>query len=176
MTAFSLDYADLLAYTDWERSQWYTWFREQGGGPATLALDLGPNRDGRVNTIGELVRHIFTAEQRYVERVRQEPLTDPASLPADDIEALFAFGRQSRSAMRELLASFPTDRWDVAQQIQIGPHTRSVTPRKMVVQALMHEIRHWAQVTTFLRLSGHKPGSRDFLVSPVYEGPQARLP
>jgi DinB family protein len=95
-----------------------------------------------------------------------------ASLPAGDIDALFAFGGQSRGALRELLASFPTDRWDVPQQIQIGPHTRSVTPRKMVVQALMHEIRHWAQATTLLRLRGFKPGSRDFLVSPVLEEPR----
>ncbi len=168
--AFTFEFDHLLAYTDWERAQWHAWFREQG--PATLAIDLGPNRDGRVNTIGELVRHIFSAEQRYVQRVRQEPLTDPATLPADDVEALFAFGRQSRGAMRELLASFPTDRWDVPQQIQIGPNTRSVTPRKMVVQALMHEIRHWAQASTLLRLSGRKPGLRDFLVSPVFEEPR----
>jgi uncharacterized damage-inducible protein DinB len=39
----------------------------------------------------------------------------------------------------------------------------------MVLQAVTHEIRHWAQVATLLRMSGRKPGSRDFLSSPVFD-------
>jgi uncharacterized damage-inducible protein DinB len=167
--AFRFELAHLLEYTAWERSQWRTWFREQG--PAALAVDLGPNRDGRVNTIGELVRHIFSAEQRYVDRIRGVPLTDTAAVRADDVGALFTFGEQSRESLRSLLATFPAEQWDVPQQIQMGPHTRSVTPRKMIVQAVTHEIRHWAQVATFLRMSGHRPGPRDFLVSPVFDQP-----
>lgn len=166
---FTFELTHLLEYTDWERSQWHTWFREHG--PAALAVDLGPNGDGRINTIGELVRHIFSAEKRYVERIQGTPLTDTAALPADDVEALFALGRESREALRELLASFPTGRWDVQQQIQLGKHSRSVTPRKMIVQAVTHEIRHWAQIATFLRMSGRKPGARDFLASPVFDHP-----
>jgi len=158
---------DLLDYTDWERSQWHTWFREQG--PAALAADLGPNRDGRINTVGELVRHIFSAERRYVDRIQGAPLTDTAVVPADDVEALFGFGEQSREAVRALLTAFPTERWDVPRQIQIGQHSRSVTPRKMLMQAVTHEIRHWAQVATLLRLSGRRPGPRDLLVSPVFD-------
>jgi uncharacterized damage-inducible protein DinB len=168
--AFTFELAHLLEYTDWERAQWYAWLREQG--PRALAVDLGPNGDGRVNTIGELVRHIFAAEKRYVDRVQGAPLTDPAAVPPDDVEALFAFGQQGRDALRALLATFPTERWDVPQQIQIGKHSRSVTPRKLIVQAVTHEIRHWAQVATFLRMSGRKPGPRDFLVSTVFEQPE----
>src|SRR5213082_1533646 len=77
--AFTFELAHLLDYTDWERAQWHAWFREQG--PAALAVDLGPNSNGRVNTIGELVRHIFSAEKRYVDRVVGAPLTDPAAVP-----------------------------------------------------------------------------------------------
>jgi len=168
--AFQFELAHLLEYTDWERSQWHAWFREQG--PAALAVDLGPNRDGRVNTVGELVRHIFSAEKRYVDRIQGVPLTDTATVPPDDVEALFGFGQQSREALRAILAAFPTERWDVPQDIQMGKHSRSVTPRKMIVQAVTHEIRHWAQVATFLRISGRKPGPRDFLVSPVFDQPE----
>jgi uncharacterized damage-inducible protein DinB len=169
--AFKFELAHLLEYTDWERSQWHVWFHEQG--PAALAVDLGPNGDGRVKTIGELLRHIFSAEQRYVDRVRGTPLADSTGIPADDVEALFAFGQQSREALRALLAAFPTERWDVPQQIQLGKHSRSVTPRKMIAQAVTHEIRHWAQVATLLRMSGRKPGPRDLLVSPVFDPPDA---
>jgi len=165
--AFQLELDHLLDYTDWERSQWHSWFREQG--PAALAVDLGPNRDGRINTVGGLVRHIFSAEQRYVDRIRGAPLTDAAVVPADDVEAIFSFGHQSRGSMRAVLASLPTERWYVPQDIQIGEHTRSVTPQKMVLQAVTHEIRHWAQIATFLRMSGRKPGARDLLASPLFD-------
>jgi len=161
------DLAPLLDYTRWERAQWHAWFRDAG--PAALAVDLGPHGDGRVNTVGELVRHIFSAEQRYVDRIRGAPLTDTATVASGDADALFAFGEKSRASLRELLETFPADQWDVPRQVQMGAHTRSLTPRKMVVQAVLHEIRHWAQVATFLRLSGRKPGSRDFLVSPVFD-------
>ncbi len=168
--AFKFELAHLLDYTDWERAQWSAWFREHG--PAALAVDLGPNSDGPVKTIGELVRHIFSAEKRYVDRIQGAPLTDAGAVPADDVGALFAFGQQGRESLRTLLATFPTERWDVPQQVQIGKHSRSVTPRKLIAQAVTHEIRHWAQVATFLRMSGRKPGPRDFLVSPVFDQPE----
>jgi uncharacterized damage-inducible protein DinB len=167
--AFKLELEHLLTYTDWERAQWHAWFREQG--PDALAVDLGPNGDGRINTVGELVRHIFSAEQRYVDRIQGAPLSEAAGISPDDVEALFAFGRQSRESMRALASALPTEWWSVPQQIQLGKHSRSVTPQKMVLQAITHEIRHWAQIATFLRMSGRKPGPRDLLVSPLFDQP-----
>ena len=161
------DFSHLLAYTEWDRGQWHAWFREQG--PAALAVELSANADGRFRNVGELVRHIFSAEQRYVERVRGVPLTDTSVIPADDVEALFDFGRRSRQGLRELVAGFPDDRWDVPQDIQMGKWSRTVTPRTMIVQAVTHEIRHWAQIATLLRIAGRKTGMHDFLVSGVFE-------
>jgi uncharacterized damage-inducible protein DinB len=156
---------DLLAYTDWEREQWQHWFDEQG--PAALAVDLGPNRDGRINTVGELVRHIFSAELRYTERCREVALTDTSTIPVDDVQALFAFGQRSRQAMRELLATFPEAEWDAPREMKFGSNAWMVSSRKMVIQALTHEIRHWAQMATLLRLAGFKPGPRDYIASPL---------
>jgi uncharacterized damage-inducible protein DinB len=164
---FKFEFDHLLKYTEWDRAQWEAWFREQG--TLALAAGLGPNGDGRVNTVGELVRHIFAAELRYVQRVRGLPLMDASTVAADDVEALFAFGRQSRSALRALLTELPEERWDVPQEIQIGSHKRATTPKTMIVQAVTHEIRHWAQMATLLRTSGMKTGAHDFLVSGVFE-------
>ena len=168
---FDFEMKHLLEYTAWEREQWRTWFLEQG--PSALAVDLGPHADGPVKNAGELLRHIFAAEQRYVDRIRGVPVTDPSALPSGDVEALFAFGRRSRAALEELLATFPTERWDVPQEVKIGPQAMKVTPRKMVAQAVTHEMRHWAQLAVFLRISGRKPGPRDLLVSPVFDPPVA---
>ena len=156
---FTLD--DLLAYTDRDRAQWYAWFREHG--PRALAVDLGANNTGRIKNVGELVRHIFSAEQRYVQRCLQVPLMDTSVIPADHVEALFEFGGQSRRALRELLASFPDAEWDAPRVMSFGDQTWDVTSRQMIVQAVTHELRHWAQVATFLRQAGYQPGSHDFI-------------
>ena len=166
---FALSLEDLLAYTDWDREQWHAWFRHNG--PAALDVGLGPNGDGRINSVGELVRHIFSAEKRYVERALGQPLTDTSTVSASDVDALFAFGLVSRTALRELLGTLPAERWDIPQEMQIGTHSLWVTPRKMIVQAVTHELRHWAQVATFMRLDGRKSGVHDFLVSPVFDVP-----
>jgi uncharacterized damage-inducible protein DinB len=165
--AFTLD--DLLSYSDWERDRWRVWFGEQG--PPALAVDLGPHNNGRIRNVGELVRHIFSAEKRYVERCRQVALTDTSTIPADNIEALFAFGAESRRALRELLASFPDVEWEAPREMSFGTHTRIVTSRKMVLQAITHEIRHWAQIAAFLRQAGYKPGFHDLIASPLFDAP-----
>src|SRR6476660_6816384 len=82
-----LSLSDLIDYTDWERQKWHERLRQQGD--AALRTSIGPHGDGRFSTVGELMRHIFSAEKRYVERLLGQPLTDTSSVPADDLEALF---------------------------------------------------------------------------------------
>ena len=96
---------DLIEYTEWERRKWYDWLREHGD--QVLKISAGPHGDGRFESVGELVRHIFSAEKRYVERLSGRPLTDTATIPKDNIEAIFQFGQQSRKELRELVATFP---------------------------------------------------------------------
>jgi len=165
--AFKFEFSHLLAYTDWDRAQWEAWFRTQGTAP--FAVGLGPNGDGRVNNVGEMVRHIFGAEQRYADRIRGVAPSDVGAVPTDDVDALFDLGRRSRQAMRALLAELDEKRWDVPQEIQLGSNKRSVTPKTMAAQSVTHEIRHWAQTAAFLRMAGYKTGPHDFLVSPVFE-------
>jgi uncharacterized damage-inducible protein DinB len=52
----------------------------------------------------------------------------------------------------------------------------SATPRKIVSHALLHEVRHWAQVATLLRLNGMTDDFHDFLFSPVMGGELRREP
>ncbi len=159
---FALD--DLLTYSDWDRGQWRDWFREQG--PSALTVSLGPNTDGRFATVGELVRHVFSAEKRYVERVLKAPLTDTSVIPAHDVEVLFRFGQESRRGLRELLATLPDTEWGARREMQIGKDTVAVTARAMIIQAVTHELRHWAQIATLLRLAGYRSGIHDYLASP----------
>jgi uncharacterized damage-inducible protein DinB len=160
-----LNYDHLLEYTDWERESWQDWFARHRD---ALGVSVGPHGDGRLNTVGEVVRHIFSAEKRYVERMNDQPLTEAAALPAaDDVDALFAFGRESRASLRAFISTLGTDQLDVARELTIVNVARRLTPRKILVHVVLHEIRHWAQIATLLRLRGMKVDFHDFLICPV---------
>ena len=164
----TLNFNTLLEYTGWERQKWHDWLKVHGD--QVLQISGGPHGDGRFQKVGEIIRHIFSAEKRYVERLSNKPMTDPASIPADNVEALFQFGGQSRKDLKELLATFPVDQWDVPKEFKILTNVAVVTPEKIVIHVLMHEIRHWAQIATVLRLNGLTDDFHDFLFSPVLGG------
>jgi uncharacterized damage-inducible protein DinB len=159
---------DLLQYSEWERSKWRVWFEQHGAGP--LKLSAGLHGDGRMQTVGEVVRHIFSGERRYLERLTDRPLSDPSSIPADNIDTLFEFGRQCRKDFREYIRTLPDQAWDVPREYSFMNMTMKLTPRKIIFQVLLHETRHWAQLATILRLQGLASEPQDFLFSPVLGG------
>ncbi len=162
---------DLVEYTDWERQKWKAWLMTQGD--SVLALSAGPHGDGRFDSVGDLIKHIFSAEKRYVDRLSDRPLTDPATIPVDRLEGLFGFGQRSRKDLRSFIDALPASAWDVPHEYNILNFTVQATPRKIIVHVLMHEIRHWAQIATVLRFNGLTTGEmHDFLVSPALSGGQ----
>lgn len=164
---------DLMEYTEWERGKMHHTLRKHGS--PTLAISAGTNGDGRFENVGDIVRHIFSAETRYVDRLSGRAVTDTASIPNDDIEALFKFGRQSRDGLKAFVAKFPEASWDVPTEFQMMKLSVTATPRKIVTHVLMHEIRHWPQIATLLRLNGVVCDFRDFLFSPVMGGEIKRI-
>ena len=158
----------MLDYTAWQRKRWHDSLRNHG--EQVLQIGAGPNGDGRFEVIGDLIRHIFSAEKRYVERLSGRALTDTASIPNDKIEALFEFGQQSRKELKELLETFPAAQWDVPRELKILNFVVERHPRKIVTHVVMHEIRHWAQIGTLLRLNGFAGDFQDFPGSPVMGG------
>ncbi len=158
---------DLLEYTNWQRARWLTWFRDH---PEALALSAGPNGDGRFTSVGDLVKHIFGAELRYVQRLQGQPLNDLATIPSDDIEALFSTGEAGRRTLTDLIAGLDASLWDVPREFVILTYNVTATPKKIVMHVLMHEIRHWAQIATICRLNGLVTEWSDFLASPVLGG------
>jgi len=182
-----LDLSVVVEYTHWERQKWHEWFQKQGD--KTLEISVGPHGDGRFQTVGDLIRHIFGAEKRYIEWLSGRPLeqmTDLASIPTNSTEALFQFGQQSRKGLKEFLETFPAEDWDTLRDMKFPNSSlrARATPRKTVVHILLHEIRHWAQIGTLLRLNGLVDDLHDFIASPVMGGewkregksPQARSP
>ena len=101
-----LSFDDLIEYSEWQRCKWRAWFRER---PEPLALSMGDHGDGGFPTLGEVVKHIFGAELRYVQRLVDESLSDLAAVPTDDVEKLFSKGDETRQRLMQLLSTLPAD-------------------------------------------------------------------
>jgi uncharacterized damage-inducible protein DinB len=155
----------LIDYTDWERQKWHDWL---GQHPEALKCSMGAH--GYSQTVGEVVKHIFSAEKRYIERLSDEPLTDSASIPNDDLEALFELGQQSRQGLKNFIEGFPAASWDIPKDFEFVGRSLEATPKKIVIHVLTHEIRHWAQIATVLRLNGFEVDFHDFIFTPVLGG------
>jgi hypothetical protein len=65
-----------------------------------------------------VIRHIFSAEKRYIGRLSNRPLADTSSIPNNSIEALFQFGRQSRADLKALVESYPV-RTGISHRISV---------------------------------------------------------
>ena len=165
ISALAITLSELVDYTDWERQKWHAWLEQNGDD--VLKISAGPHGDGRLNTIGDIIRHIFSAEKRYVDRLSGREITDTAAIPTDNTAALFAFGEQSRADLREFIATYPPEKWDQLVEFALMNKTLRATTRKIVTHILMHEVRHWAQIATMFRQNGLKVEFHDFLFSPV---------
>jgi len=167
--SLTLDVRDLVGYTTWQRAVWRTWFDHKG--PAPLAVTTGEHGDGRFSTIGGLIRHIFSSELRYAERIAGVPLTDTTAVAIDDPTALFLLAAVARASFLGVIEALPTAQWIEPFEFPLLNSNVRSTPRKVVVHVLTHEIRHWAQVATLLRLQGWMGEPQDLLFSPVLGDP-----
>ena len=157
----------LLDYTSWQREGWSAWF---AGNPAALRAETGPHGDGRFPTVGDIVKHVFTVERRYVQRIAGLALTDFTDVAPDDVGPLFAAGRASRAELRQLLATYAGD-WYESRPFVIPTYAElTASPRKIVLHTLVHEIRHWAQAAAACRIAGHVIDAQDVLASSVWGG------
>jgi uncharacterized damage-inducible protein DinB len=168
MTAH-LDVQDLVGYTNWQRAVWQAWFAQKG--PAPLGVTTGGHGDGRFPTVGGMIRHIFSSELRYAERIAGIPLTDTTVVAVDDPGALFLLGAVGRASFRGVMETLPVAQWSMPLEFSLFNTIVRATPRKIVMHVLTHEIRHWAQVATLLRLEGWTTDRQDLLFSPVLGDP-----
>jgi|SRR5205807_1110411 len=166
MLALTTD--ELLNYCSEENRRWREWFLKN---PA--ALDLPSDIAGTKN-VREVVLHILAVELRYSERLLgKDPVTDYNQLPAGSVDELFSAASSSEKQFREFLAK-AKDSDPLWQEVLTFP-TRtggvlSASRRKIFAHALLHGIRHWGQLATFLRQQGHKQDwPHDFIFSQVMQ-------
>jgi uncharacterized damage-inducible protein DinB len=163
VTAEALSFRELMARTDEETRRWEAWFREAG--PAALQVSLG---EGRWKTVGSLIYHVFMVERRYAERLLGQPVTPYADETPTELDEIFAQHGEARSRLERFVARARPEEWGETLTFEtIMAGTLVASKRKIVAHALMHGIRHWAQIATALRQAGHgEQWMHDIIASP----------
>jgi len=138
---------DAIAWVETNSAKWRALIAEH---PEILAM---PCDIMGVNTAGGLLQHIVAVELRFAERLAGLPATDYAAIPCDSGEAIYATHDRAFALYREQLAN------EVDWDERIEYVTRSMGPasssRKTIFfHALLHSVRHYAQLATLVRHNG----------------------
>ena len=166
MSTEPFTFAELLAYTDEETERWHGWLRAQD--PSVLEVRVG---EGSRATVRELIHHIFAVERRYADRLHGELPVAYDAIPMHPLDTLFDVHREGRALLRAFVARATPDDWARVLTFEtLSAGTLSASARKIVAHALLHGVRHWAQIATALRAHGHpQPWGHDLLMSGVMD-------
>ncbi len=152
---------ELLRYASEERDKWRRWFVAHPD-----ALDIPVQPDGRHLSVGKLVDHMFLAERRHLQRLTLQPVSDATGLTAKNASPLFDYGASVRRELEQYIRALDDEQADEVMTFDIRGHQWTMTPRKLLLHILLHEIRHWAQIALAVRLAGlEPPGDHDLLFS-----------
>ena len=163
-----LSFGELLDYAAEESNHWRDFFKQHPN-----ALDVPCDIAGTKN-VREVVLHIVAVQMRYAERLLNMPITEYESLAArlaqgKPGEELFALSRKSLEDLRSFAIAANDADWDGTLTFptrSAGELTAS--RRKIFIHALLHGVRHWAQISTHLRQKGYKQDwQHDFIASRV---------
>jgi uncharacterized damage-inducible protein DinB len=118
-----------------------------------------------VETVRGLIRHIVAVELRYSERLTGQPMTPYEALPTSSAEELFAVHDLAVTRYRQLLADDSIDWHEQLEFTTLSAGKLSATRKRVLFHALLHGIRHYAQLATLLRRHDVKPAwPMDFLI------------
>jgi uncharacterized damage-inducible protein DinB len=161
--ALNITFEELLGWNAEERTKWHTWLKAN---PAALNVPLQPG--GRFPTVGSLVDHIFLVEVRHIQRLQRKELPTETGVATGDIDGLFAYAARGREAVHRYLPMLMPDDLNQPRDVVVSDGTYPLSPRKLLFHMALHEVRHWAQVASTVRLAGYAPpGNHDLFYSKI---------
>jgi uncharacterized damage-inducible protein DinB len=107
-------------------------------------------------TVAELLQHIVAAQLRYAERLAGLPISDYDAIPFDSVESIYATHDRAAAIFQQLFVSDI----DWNEPMDFTTRTRGAlrSNRKTILfHALLHGIRHYAQLASLVRQCGVKP-------------------
>ena len=108
-------------------------------------------------TVAELLQHIVAVQLRYAERLGDLPISDYDAIPFDSAESIYATHDHTIAIFQQLLAS--DINWDEPLEFTTRSRGPLRSDRKTILfHALLHGIRHYAQLASLVRQCGVQPG------------------
>ncbi len=107
-------------------------------------------------SVAELLQHIVAAQLRYAERLAALPISDYDSVRFDSVDSIYAAHDRAIAIFQQLITS--DSNWD--EPLDFTTRTRGSlrSNRKTILfHALLHGIRHYAQLATLVRHCGVQP-------------------
>ena len=155
-----ISFSELLRFNEQETERWHQFLAKQD--PAVLDLDIDLTGGG---TVRDLLLHMFAVELKYAERLSGGALTQPADLPKGSLDEIFSIATTAQGKIKNYLKT--ASEADLNGKITfptLSAGEQTATRRKVLGHALVHSLRHWAQLTTEMRRRGYKAGwHHDFL-------------
>ena len=149
---------EVLAWVDTTSENWLRLLREH---PEALEL---PCDVMAVGTVARLLQHIVAVELRYVQRLAEVEQSSYDEVGYGSAEEIYATHARAMGMWRELMSRKGFD-WEERIRFMTRSAGEMESPRRTVlVHALMHSIRHYAQLATLVRQHGIQPGwAMDYL-------------
>ena len=154
---------ELLRFCFAETQRWRDWLAANQS-----LLDL-PIDIAQAKTVRDLVLHIVAVDLRYAERLLGEKVTEYEELPTSTLAELFSTADRAREKLEAFVEKANDAEWSQVLSFPTrSAGTLSSSKRKIFIHTLLHGMRHWAQLATYLRQQGHKqPWAHDFLLTDV---------
>jgi len=155
-----LSFTELLRFDEQETGRWHQFLAKQSPEVLDVKVDLAGGGTAR-----DLLLHIFAVELKYGSLIAGGPLPKPGDLPSRTVDEIFGVGSTAQEKIRNYLKT--ASEADLNAKITfptLSAGEQTATRRKVLGHALMHSLRHWAQLTTEMRRQGYKTDwHHDFL-------------
>lgn len=159
MSLPSLTASELIAWNQYTAQKWREFVVAQPN-----VLDAPCDIFG-AETCGGLLRHIVAAELRYADLLAGYPAGNYANLPGTTVEEIFEPHDRALRIFEALLKT-PDYDWDHQMEFPTLTAGRRRAPRRAILfHAMLHGIRHYAQLATIVRQAGFAPNlAQDYLL------------
>jgi uncharacterized damage-inducible protein DinB len=111
---------------------------------------------GGASTVAGLLQHIVAVELRYAERLAGMPATEYTAIPYDSVESIYQVHERAAGLYRQQLAA-DVDWEEKLEFVTRTAGTLRASRKTVFFHALLHSIRHYAQLATLVRRHGVKP-------------------
>jgi uncharacterized damage-inducible protein DinB len=151
MSDLNLSGEELLKWNDLTARKWRDFVTAN---PALLAVSCDI-RDSA--TVGQALQHIVAVELRYAQRLAALPESDYADVKFGSGDEILATHDQAVALLRGVLADPAYDWEQEIEFVTITAGKLKASHKTIFVHAVMHSIRHYAQLATLARQHGFKP-------------------